>query len=71
LGENQINDIKPLASLTNLIILDLENNQINNIKPLQSLTKLTELHLSGNPIAPKTCPLSPESICKWEPETKP
>jgi len=31
------------------------------------LTKLTYLDLSGNPIAPKTCPLKPEYICKWEP----
>jgi len=30
------------------------------------LSKLTKLYLSGNPIAPKTCPLKPESICKWE-----
>ena len=65
LSKNQINDIKPLESLTNLTELSLSNNQISDIKPLQSLTKLTELYLSGNPIAPKTCPLKPESICKW------
>jgi hypothetical protein len=35
------------------------------------LTKLTDLYLSGNPIAPKTCPLKPESICKWEPIIQP
>ena len=67
LGKNQISDIKPLQSLTNLSVLSLGNNQISNIKPLESLTKLTEIPLSGNPIAPKTCPLKPESICKWEP----
>ena len=33
----------------------------------QKLSTLTELYLNGNPIAPKTCPLKPESICKWEP----
>ncbi|MEG3841754.1 leucine-rich repeat domain-containing protein, partial [Microcoleus sp. herbarium14] len=64
---NQIGDIKPLASLTNLTLLHLRNNQIGDIKPLASLTNLTKLALSGNPIAPKTCPLKPESICKWEP----
>jgi internalin A len=32
------------------------------------LTKVTDLYLNGNPIAPKTCPLKPESICKWEPQ---
>ena len=70
LGENQISDIKPLASLTNLTWLSLGENQISDIKPLASLTNLNELWLSGNPIAPKTCPLKPESICKWEPPTQ-
>jgi hypothetical protein len=71
LENNQIIDIKPLESLTNLNRLNLENNQISDIKPLESLTKLTDLYLNGNPIAPKTCPLKPESICKWEPQSKP
>ena len=53
-----------LSSFTELY---LANNQISDIKPLESLTALTEIMLSGNPIAPKTCPLKPESICKWEP----
>ena len=67
LYKNQISDIKPLESLTNLTVISLDDNQISDIKPLESLTKLTWLRLSGNPIAPKTCPLNPESICKWEP----
>ncbi|WP_445171616.1 leucine-rich repeat domain-containing protein [Microcoleus sp.] len=67
LGGNQIRDIKPLESLTNLTVLGLGNNQIRDIKPLESLTNLTVLGLGGNPIAPKTCPLKPESICDWEP----
>ena len=66
LYNDQISDIKPLASLTNLIWLFLDSNKISDIKPLESLTKLTELYLNGNPIAPKTCPLKPESICIWE-----
>ncbi|AFZ10265.1 leucine-rich repeat-containing protein [Oscillatoria nigro-viridis PCC 7112] len=70
LNNNQISDIKPLESLTNLTVLNLDSNQIRDIKPLQSLTKLTRLHIRGNPIAPKTCPLKPESICKWEPQPK-
>jgi len=65
LGDNKISDIKPLASLTNLTWLELDKNQIRDIKPLKSLTKLIELGLRGNPIAPKTCPLKPESICSW------
>jgi internalin A len=67
LSNNKISDIKPLESLTNLTFLRLGDNQIRDIKPLESLTNLTELGLSGNPSAPKTCPLKPESICKWEP----
>ena len=67
LSHNQISDIKPLQSLTKLTDLNLEKNQIRDIKPLESLTNLIWLYLSGNPIAPKTCPLKPESICKWEP----
>jgi internalin A len=67
LTNNQISDIKPLQSLTSLTYLDLGDNRISDIKPLESLTKLTEIIVSGNPIAPKACPLKPESICKWEP----
>ena len=67
LYDNQISDIKPLESLTNLTVRLLKNNQISDIKPLESLTNLTQIRLSGNPIAPKTCPLKPEYICKWEP----
>jgi internalin A len=65
LENNQISDIKPLESLTNLTVLYLHNNQISDIKPLASLTNLSQLSLGGNLIAPKTCPLKPESICNW------
>ena len=65
LDNNKISDIKPLESLTNLTSLSLDNNLLGDIKPLESLTKLTDLYLSGNPIASKTCPLKPESICIW------
>jgi internalin A len=67
LDHNQISDIKPLKSLTNLTLLFLHNNRISDIKPLESLTNLTHLFLNGNLIAPTTCPLKPESICRWEP----
>jgi len=30
------------------------------------LTKLTVLYLRENSITPKSCPLKPESICKWK-----
>src|SRR5919202_56888 len=57
--------------LSILTELALNNNEISDIKPLESLTNLTQIRLSGNPIAPKTCPLKRESICKWEPLRKP
>ncbi len=69
LNNNKISDIKPLQSLTKVTELNLSNNQISDIKSLKSLTKLTALFLNGNP-APKTCPLKPESICKWGVPTK-
>ena len=68
LNDNQIGDIKPLASLTHLTQLYLSDNAIDDIKPLASLTNLTQLDLGGNLIAPN-CPLSPESICNWEPSS--
>ena len=65
IDDHKISDIKPLESLTNLTVLILIGNKIRDIKPLHSLTKLTRLNIMGNPIAPKTCPLKPESICEW------
>ena len=38
LGNNQISDISPLSTLTNLRQLYLGNNQISNISPLANLT---------------------------------
>ncbi|MBE9121910.1 leucine-rich repeat domain-containing protein [Tychonema sp. LEGE 07199] len=48
---NQISDITPLQSLTNLTELNLDNNQISDITPLQSLTNLTKLALYNNQIS--------------------
>lgn len=68
LNNNQIADLKPLSSLTNLTELDLSNNRIADLKPLSSLTNLTELILYNNQILTnKTCPVKPESICKFSP----
>ena len=66
LDNNQITDITPLPFLTKLSVLFANNNKISNTKPLQFLTKLTNIFLGDNPIAPKTCPVKPESICNWE-----
>lgn len=44
------NDITPLANLTNLTELYLQNNQIRDVSSLANLTNLTELHLWKNEI---------------------
>jgi internalin A len=41
LDRNQITDLNPLSTLTNLTILSLDNNQIADLKPLSTLTNLT------------------------------
>ncbi|WP_293149564.1 MULTISPECIES: leucine-rich repeat domain-containing protein [unclassified Microcoleus] len=51
LSDNQISDITPLQSLTNLTILNLSDNQISDITPLQSLTNLKELIFHKNQIS--------------------
>jgi internalin A len=51
LNNNQITDLKPLSSLTNLAFLNLGNNQIADLKPLSTLTNLTGLTLYNNQIA--------------------
>ena len=48
---NEIGDISPLASLTNLTSLWLQSNQINDISPLENLTNLTLLKLWSNQIS--------------------
>ena len=65
LSFNQISDIKPLSNLTNLTSLYLLSNQISDIKTLSNLTNLTNLNLFSNPIVDKTCPVKPESICRF------
>ena len=48
---NEVTDISPLASLTNLSRLDLTGNEISDLSPLASLTNLTKLTLTGNEIS--------------------
>ncbi|WP_323843252.1 leucine-rich repeat domain-containing protein [Moraxella sp. Pampa] len=50
LGENQIQNIAPLANLTQLTELWLYDNQIQDITPLSNLTQLTRLDLDINQI---------------------
>jgi Leucine-rich repeat (LRR) protein len=48
---NQISDLSPLASLTNLTRLGLSQNGITDLSPLTSLINLTDLGLYGNQIS--------------------
>jgi internalin A len=51
LNRNQIADLRPLSTLTNLSFLNLSRNQIANLRPLSALTNLIVLNLSDNKIA--------------------
>jgi Leucine-rich repeat (LRR) protein len=51
LSGNQISNISPLQSLTNLSDLNLSGNRISDVASLRSLTKLTRLTLSNNTIS--------------------
>jgi len=51
MGIKDINEIKGLDKLTNLLTLNLEYNQISEIKGLDSLHKLGTLNLNNNQIS--------------------
>ncbi len=68
LNDKQIADLKPLSTLTNLISLTLYNNSITDLRPLSILTNLLILVLNNDPtLTDKTCPVQPESICRFVP----
>ncbi|MFT9038819.1 leucine-rich repeat domain-containing protein [Schleiferilactobacillus harbinensis] len=48
---NGISDLSPLANLTQLQQLDLDDNNITDVSPLAKLTGLQELHLNTNKIS--------------------
>ncbi|TYA96944.1 hypothetical protein FXE12_12180, partial [Lactobacillus sp. SL9-6] len=48
---NGISKLAPLANLTNLRKLELDNNKITDLSSLSKLTQLTELHLNSNDIS--------------------
>lgn len=62
---NCINDISPLANMTNLKVLFLQDvRNIENIKPLAKLKKLEQLTLRNNKIV-DVSPLSELTNLKW------
>ena len=50
LGLNEITDVTPLSTLTDLQMVTLNGNQINDITPLSTLINLQELYLYNNQI---------------------
>lgn len=51
LRDKNLSDLRPLASFTNLVFLDLHHNAVRDISPLSSLTNLEQLYLDQNRIA--------------------
>ena len=51
--------------LSNLRVLYLWSNKIADVSALSSLDNLTGLFLNENPIADRTCPIEPQSICRF------
>ena len=50
-NSNSISDLSPLAGLTQLTSLQLENNAISDVSPLATLTQLDSLDLGDNAIS--------------------
>ena len=48
IGNQELSDISPVASLTGLKELDLGDNKISDVSPLADLTGLTQLNLAEN-----------------------
>jgi internalin A len=46
IGSNHISDLRPLASLDNLISLELSGNPIDDLQPIANLTNLTSLRIA-------------------------
>ena len=51
--------------LSNLRVLYLWSNKIADVSALSSLDNLTGLFLNENPIVDRTCPVEPQSICRF------
>jgi internalin A len=51
ISRSEIVDLQPLASLTNLESIELEDNRVSNIESLSGLIKLRELDVSINQIS--------------------
>ncbi len=50
LASNNITDVSPLLSLTNLETLNLANNEVSSVLTLMNMSSLKTLDLSGNPL---------------------
>ncbi|CAL5993383.1 leucine-rich_repeat domain-containing protein [Hexamita inflata] len=55
ISNNNIDDLSPIAKLTNLIKLDASANQILNLQPISKLINLTHLQVRNNNISDVYC----------------
>lgn len=53
-GDNEVDDLTPLANLHRLKLLDLGCNPLDDLSPLASLTSLEELYLDHGPFCEET-----------------
>lgn len=51
MDDNQITDISPLNSITNLGRLSVNNNQLSDITPLSEMSRIYELNIANNNIS--------------------
>jgi Leucine-rich repeat (LRR) protein len=50
LGTPQVSDIVPLATLTALEYLELDETQVNDVAPLAALTRMRYLNVRGTQV---------------------
>src|SRR5690606_29220838 len=65
-GDNDIDDLSPLAHLHQLVLLDLGCNPLSDLSPLASLTSLEELYIDHGPFCEETVKLGNASLTDLE-----
>ncbi|MEO0456955.1 MAG: CHAT domain-containing protein [Cyanobacteria bacterium P01_A01_bin.114] len=63
LSYNRITAVSSLTASTQLTELSLNNNHITHLNALAPLRQLISLDVRNNPLASKTCPIFPASVC--------
>ena len=63
-NDNKLDDLAPLAGLTNLEVLHIANNKVADLRPLaqnSSLRYVKYLDFSNNPLSSGKCPIIGDS----------